>query len=106
MSHTKCYVAKLLVVSLAFAVAAANAQDKKPANRSSDQSGRYVIVISPTTNTGTYLLDTETGKVWLLVQYNRAEGEPIVWKFMDRLDTPVQFNEWVSQQRLKPPANQ
>ena len=51
----------------------------------SDQNGggRFRIVFSPHARADTFLLDTQTGRVWQLMGLN---GEPTAWAPMTRLD--------------------
>jgi hypothetical protein len=52
----------------------------------SDQNGkdRFRIVFSPHARADTFLLDTQTGRVWQLMGLN---GEPTAWTPMTRLDS-------------------
>lgn len=50
-------------------------------------TGRFQIVTGTRDTSGTYLLDTMTGRVWHLVQKREIEGAPYVWEHMDRLDS-------------------
>ncbi len=52
----------------------------------SDQNGggRFRIFFSPHARADTFLLDTQTGRVWQLMGLN---GEPTAWTPMTRLDT-------------------
>jgi hypothetical protein len=58
-----------------------------PSAASALTTGRFQIVAGPRETSGTYLLDTMTGRVWRLVQKRDLEGEPYVWEHMDRLDS-------------------
>ena len=94
----------LLVLIFALAAIAAHAQQATPVHRAAGQGVRFTLVFSPHTPPRTYLLDTETGRVWQAVQAVRAEGEPTLWKFMDRVDNADEYLEWLQQQRPKTPA--
>lgn len=85
--------AALLVVSFSglFGTVAA-AQAPKPVA----SQGRYQIVISPHNARDTFLLDTETGRVWQLAVLSYLKGEPAVWDLMPRIDTPEDRDKVVS----------
>jgi hypothetical protein len=53
-------------------------------------NGRYIIVHSPHIQRDTVLLDTVTGKTWVMVTITGREGEPVVWDPMYRLDVPTE----------------
>jgi hypothetical protein len=48
--------------------------------------GRFRIFFSPHARADTYLLDTQTGKVWQLTQFTGLNGEPTAWVPMSRLE--------------------
>ena len=56
--------------------------------------GRYQVVFSPWMRADTFLLDTQTGRMWKPVQYTDLEGEPTVWQYVERLDTAAEFLNW------------
>ncbi len=56
--------------------------------------GRFEIVIDPHVRADTFLLDTQTGKIWRLVKYDDLPGKPVVWRFMDRVDDLPQALRW------------
>lgn len=58
------------------------------------QQGRYQIVINPAMRADTFLIDTQTGRIWQKVQYEDMENEPVVWNIMDRIDGVKDFREW------------
>lgn len=49
--------------------------------------GRYQIIFSPHVERDTFMLDTQTGKIWQLTQYTDLNGQPTVWQYMDRIDS-------------------
>lgn len=53
---------------------------------SASEVGRFQIVLNPSVRADTFLLDTETGRVWRLVKYTDLKDQPEAWEFMDRLD--------------------
>ena len=48
--------------------------------------GRFRIFFSPHARSDTYLVDTQTGKVWQLTQFTGLNGEPTAWSPMSRFD--------------------
>lgn len=40
---------------------------------------RFQILFSPHKAADTFMLDTQTGKVWQLTQFSDVNGEPVVW---------------------------
>lgn len=77
-----------------------HAQERPPA-RVPDQYGRFVITFSPFARADTFLLDTQTGKVWHLTKYTDVEGEPLIWKIMERVDSEAQLLQWFRSQSSK-----
>lgn len=77
------------------------AQDKAPERRAPDQYGRYVVTFSPFARADTFLVDTQTGKVWQLTKFSDLQGEPLVFKNLDRIDSDSQFEQWLKTQRFK-----
>jgi hypothetical protein len=53
--------------------------------------GRYQIVTSPHNARDTFLLDTETGRVWQLTVFSFLNDDPVVWNLMPRIDTPDDY---------------
>ena len=81
------------------------AQEKAPERRAPDQYGRYVVTFSPFARADTFLIDTLTGKAWQLTRYGDLQGEPIVFKNLERIDSEIQFDLWLKTQRLKDGAS-
>lgn len=77
------------------------AEETRPTPRAPEQYGRYVITFSPFARADTFLLDTETGKVWQLTKFTDLEGEPLVFKYLERVDSEAKLTEWALTQRLK-----
>ena len=50
--------------------------------------GRFRIFFSPHVRADTFLVDTQTGRVWRLTQFTGLNGEPAAWVPMSRLDNP------------------
>lgn len=67
--------------------------------------GRYQIFFSPHARADAYLVDTETGRVWEKVTYTDLIGEPEVWMPLTRIDSDIQFNEWLNKQQSKPKSD-
>jgi hypothetical protein len=67
---------------------------------------RFQIVMNPNVRADTFLLDTETGRIWSPVTYTDLENAPEVWKIHDRVDTQSELYEWIEQHRAKPKAVQ
>lgn len=63
--------------------------------------GRYQIFTNPNVRADTFLLDTETGRIWVQVEVTDVEGTPMVWKSQQRLDNDQEFLEWSRRQTLK-----
>lgn len=63
--------------------------------------GRYQIFFSPHMRADTFLLDTETGKIWKFLKYTDIEDEPSVWLYMDRIDNITQLIQFASRHKIK-----
>jgi hypothetical protein len=63
--------------------------------------GRYQIFFSPHVRADTFLVDTQTGKVWQVVKYSDLEGDPNIWVPMDRVDNDAQLGQWMRGQTRK-----
>jgi hypothetical protein len=63
--------------------------------------GRYQILFSPLARADTFLLDTETGKVWQLTKFTDANGEPLAWVPMDRLDSQADWAAFFATHKVK-----
>ena len=50
------------------------------------RNGRYVITVNPNARVDTFLLDTQSGRVWRQVKYTDVKGEPTVWEDMTIID--------------------
>jgi hypothetical protein len=58
--------------------------------------GRYELVINPNVRADTFLLDTETGKIWVNTEYTDLVGSPSAWTYQDRVDDDQQLLSWAS----------
>jgi hypothetical protein len=74
------------------------AQEGKPA----PASGRYQILMSPHNARDTFLLDTETGRVWQLAVFSFLNDDPAVWDLMPRIDGPDDYDKVVKEHGRKP----
>lgn len=89
---SKLLLALLLPIILAL-VGTAAAADIPPAwakkqTASAQTSQRYQIFFSPLNAMDVYLLDTQTGRVWIPTIFTDIKGTPTVWSEMDRVDNP------------------
>ena len=73
----------------------------QPTNAPSQQ-GRYQIVMSPHNARDTFLLDTETGRVWQLMVFSFLNDEPVVWNAMPRIDNDDDYAKVVREYGRKP----
>jgi hypothetical protein len=88
----------MLLLLLLF-ISRAEAADQAPS-----QAGRYQITINPGVRADTFLLDTVTGKVWRMTQYNDLNGNPVVWESMDRVDSAADLSRLMNTYGSKPPT--
>lgn len=65
------------------------------------QNARFQILFNPNARADTFLLDTQTGKVWQLAKFSDIEGEPVVWNHMERIDDDKQLYQFVLQHGVK-----
>ena len=68
----------------------------------STPQGRFQIVFSPFVRADTYLLDTQTGRIWQQVKW--SEGESSVWHPMTRLDTPEEIAMYYNAHKKNAPS--
>lgn len=83
------------------ATGASFSQERTPAPRAPDQYGRFVVTFSPFARADTFLVDTQSGKVWQLTRYTDIQGDPLVFMPIERIDGDSQFETWLRRQRLK-----
>lgn len=88
-----------------FALAAAAQANAAPQLNAPVQSGRFQIFFSPHARGDTFLVDTQTGKVWQLIKFTDVRGEPTVWDRMDRLDDDAQTLRFLRQHGAKDTEN-
>ena len=97
---------KFITISLAFlllVLGIAYAQNPRPASPQATQSnvqaaasaaGRYQIVFSPLSRADTFLVDTQTGKIWQRTSFPFLVGEPEAWIYQTRLDNEREQAVW------------
>jgi hypothetical protein len=69
------------------------------------QNGRYNVLFSPHVRADTFLLDTQTGQVWILSQYSDLNGKPSAWTPMTRLDNAQQEAAFAKAYGMAPPPD-
>jgi hypothetical protein len=66
---------------------------------------RFQIVNpNPGMRADTFLLDTETGKVWVRTQITDVKGAQDVWLAQDKIDNDQEFAIWYAKQTAKVPV--
>ena len=76
----------VLGLSTGLATSQTPKSDQLKPNISPGPQGRYQIVMSPHNARDTFLLDTETGRVWQLTVFSFLADDPSVWNLMPRSD--------------------
>jgi len=76
-----------------FAHAQRNAATTAPAT-----AGRYRIVFSPHVRADTFLLDTETGRIWRQTEVTDLKDKPTVWIPQKRFDSELDLTTWEATQ--------
>jgi hypothetical protein len=70
--------------------------------------GRFQIFFNPNVRADTFLVDTQTGKVWRMTNYTDVPGSPTIWQYMERIDSREQLDKWIHLQLpsdFKPPVD-
>lgn len=75
-------------------------------NQTVAPNARYQIVINTEVRADTFLLDTQTGKIWKPISYTDVPGTPTVWKYQDRVDNYDQLMQWGREARAQSEAKQ
>jgi hypothetical protein len=96
--------AGLVIGSINFAAAQTPKSDMLKTISPTPTLGRYQIVMSPHNARDTFLLDTETGRVWQLTVMTYLNGEPAVWDLMPRIDTTEDHDKVVGDYGPKAPT--
>ncbi len=86
------------VTSLLTGQAPPNTTGKQGVLNSAPAPGRYQIVMNPNIRADTFLLDTQTGKIWVPTQYTNLKNQPTVWKVQERVDSDQEFTDWITRQ--------
>jgi hypothetical protein len=96
-------IAKLAVgIGLASILALSAVAEEARSDLFSQQPGRYQIIVSPHVAKHTFMIDTATGRVWQLVQFNDLKGEPNGWQLMPRVDGDADLFRVVGTYGIKP----
>jgi|SRR5580704_12656698 hypothetical protein len=96
------YIVVLSLVATLCAATAVMVRGQSARTTDTGASGRYQIIFNPNVRADTFLLDTQTGKVWLRTTYTDLDGKPDVWEYQDRADNPEQLHSWISSHRTNP----
>lgn len=64
--------------------------------------GHYQIIISPHAARDTFLLDTETGRVWVLRAFVFLNDDPVAWVPIPRIDNDDDYAKFVREHGKKP----
>ena len=65
--------------------------------------GRYQIIISPSVRADIFMLDTQTGSTWKPTQFSDVSGQPMIWKYQDKVDNAQELREWGAHQVMTIP---
>jgi hypothetical protein len=68
----------------------------------SHPTGRFQIFYSPHGARDTFLLDTQTGRVWQLTSFSYLDGEPVAWDLMTRIDNKEDFQRFIQEHSKVP----
>jgi hypothetical protein len=74
--------------------------DQRVESKFGSQIGRYQIFFGPHARADIFLLDTQTGKVWVRTTITDAKGTPDLWLAQDRIDSDEEFAAWSKRQTL------
>ena len=94
---------KVIAASFVFFLAGTLLGQERPVERPIVSApGRYQIVINPNVRADTWLLDTETGRVWTHSAVSDVKGSPTVWMIEPRFDSDDEFSQWAAKQPKRP----
>jgi hypothetical protein len=81
----------------------AYSQSSKPPQPAiqSGTNGRYQIVMNPEFARNTFLLDTQTGKIWQLTQFSDLEDDPMAWLAQTKLDSDQELFTFAQKHKSK-----
>lgn len=88
----------LFVIAILIATASAQDRPKQAAAIRTDLSPaapRYQLFVNPNVRADTFMLDTQTGKVWRLTEFTDLLGDPDVWIPVDRVDDTQELGVWL-----------
>lgn len=69
------------------------------------QAGRYQMFVNTELGVnGTFLLDTQTGKLWHRVQFTDIAGQPFAWVPQLKFDSEQEVQAWASLQKTQSQA--
>lgn len=101
--------AVLALGTLALAVQTGTSQRKAPAAQPGiaaaspeEFPGRYQIIMRPNIRADTFLLDTQTGRIWIPIEYTNVKGQPTIWKYEERVDNQAAYEQWEMRQESLP----
>ena len=97
---TKLSIASIICLGILLGIAYAQTNSTQ-VPQSQAISGRYQIITSPVVARNTFLLDTQTGKIWQLTQFTNLKDEPMAWMIQPRLDTELEQTKWAISQGFK-----
>ncbi len=98
---TKLTLAFSLGLALLGIAYAQTAKPSPPQASTGTTNGRYQIVTSPVTARNTFMLDTQTGKVWQFTQFTDLVDDPTVWLFQPRIDSDQEMARFVQTHIVK-----
>ena len=92
--RTYIAIVGVLTLPLAGALVVRAQAPRSPSPSSPQAVGRYQIVINPQARADTFMLDTETGRIWQLTKYTDLEGDPTIWELQDRANSLDELLAW------------
>lgn len=72
-----------------------------PQLQTAANGGRFQIVMSAVTARNTFLLDTQTGKVWQLTQFSDLEDDPTAWMIQTRVGSDLDLTRFALSHKPK-----
>lgn len=73
------------------------AQTKSPQSvqaQATTPQQRFQVVMNPNVVRDTFLVDAQTGRVWVETEITNLDGHPHIWKAEDRIDSEEEFIKW------------
>lgn len=99
--NRRLILAGAVLVLLAVVALGLRAQQAMAPVQSSSPNGRYQIIINPNVRADTFLLDTQTGRIWIPAREVDYQGEPRVWEPEVRADNQAELSAFLRTQKLK-----